>query len=257
MTPDGRQGSATGAGATPQRLASSAAMPSHPLHEPVLAWYADHARDLPWRGPDAWPWGVLVSEVMLQQTPVARVLPVWRRWIERWPAPADLAAAEPGEAVREWGRLGYPRRALRLHAAAVEIVARFDGDVPADVDSLRSLPGVGSYTASAVAAFAFGRRHAAARTRTRPRRRRCRSRRPAATAARRRPPARRRRTSPRSRRLPRAAAGPAEGSPTGPTPGRPPRARPPPGRPEPATARSTGATPEAPGPPASAAASPR
>ncbi|HZI96124.1 MAG TPA: A/G-specific adenine glycosylase [Actinomycetales bacterium] len=142
-------------------------MPSHPLHEPVLAWYADHARDLPWRGPDAWPWGVLVSEVMLQQTPVARVLPVWRRWIERWPAPADLAAAEPGEAVREWGRLGYPRRALRLHAAAVEIVARFDGDVPADVDSLRSLPGVGSYTASAVAAFAFGRRHAAVDTNVR------------------------------------------------------------------------------------------
>ena len=88
------------------------------LQPPILRWYADHARDLPWRRPEASPWSVLVSEVMLQQTPVARVLPVHDAWLERWPTPADLAAEATGEAVRAWGRLGYPRRALRLHAAA-------------------------------------------------------------------------------------------------------------------------------------------
>ena len=94
------------------------------LHEPVLRWYAEHARDLPWRGPGATPWAVMVSEFMLQQTPVARVLPVFEQWMERWPSPADLAREPSGEAVRAWGRLGYPRRALRLHAAAVAIVER-------------------------------------------------------------------------------------------------------------------------------------
>ena len=139
----------------------------HALHEPVLAWYADHARDLPWRADDVSPWGVLVSEVMLQQTPVARVLPVWRVWMASWPAPADLAGDSPGDAVRAWGRLGYPRRALRLHGAATEIVARHGGRVPADSGALRSLTGVGSYTAAAVAAFAFGRRHAVVDTNVR------------------------------------------------------------------------------------------
>jgi A/G-specific adenine glycosylase len=90
-------------------------MPSSPLHEPLLAWYAAHARDLP----GSTPWGVLVSEVMLQQTPVDRVAPAWEAWLARWPEPAALAADSPGEAVRMWARLGYPRRALRLHAAAV------------------------------------------------------------------------------------------------------------------------------------------
>ncbi|HCB07251.1 MAG TPA: adenine glycosylase, partial [Nocardioides bacterium] len=85
----------------------------HALHQPVLDWYADHARDLPWRRPEASPWSVLVSELMLQQTPVARVLPVHAAWLERWPTPADLAREPTGEAVRAWGRLGYPRRALR------------------------------------------------------------------------------------------------------------------------------------------------
>lgn len=103
---------------------------------------------------------MLVSEVMLQQTPVARVEPVWRAWMERWPAPADLAAEEPGEAIRAWGRLGYPRRALRLHSAARAIVERHDGEVPASYSDLRALPGIGDYTAAAVAAFAFGQRHA-------------------------------------------------------------------------------------------------
>ena len=130
------------------------------LHEPVLRWYDEHARDLPWRRPGATPWSVLVSEFMLQQTPVARVLPVHRTWLERWPTPAALADAPSGEAVRAWGRLGYPRRALRLHAAATAIVDRHEGKVPPDYDDLRALPGVGDYTAAAVASFGFGRRHA-------------------------------------------------------------------------------------------------
>jgi len=99
---------------------------------------------------------VLVSEFMLQQTPVGRVLPAWAEWMRRWPTPADLAADSAGEAVRAWGRLGYPRRALRLHAAATAIVERHRGEVPSSYDDLRALPGVGDYTAAAVAAFAFG-----------------------------------------------------------------------------------------------------
>jgi len=101
----------------------------------------------------------LVSEIMLQQTPVVRVLPVWDQWMQVWPTPADLAAAPSGEAVRLWGRLGYPRRALRLHAAAVEITQRFNGEVPSYYESLLSLPGIGDYTAAAVASFAFGHTH--------------------------------------------------------------------------------------------------
>ena len=122
----------------------------------VQSWYAEAARDLPWRSPDATPWGVLVSEFMLQQTQVSRVLPLWQAWLDRWPEPAALAAEAPGEAVRAWGRLGYPRRALRLHATAVAITERHGGVVPASREELRALPGVGDYTAAAVAAFAFG-----------------------------------------------------------------------------------------------------
>src|SRR5687767_13751793 len=133
-------------------------MPPVPLADAVLAWYAGAARDLPWRR-TADPWAVLVSEVMLQQTPVARVLPAYGAWLARWPAPAALAADAPGEAVRMWGRLGYPRRALRLHAAAVAIAERHGGAVPSDLDALLALPGVGAYTARAVASFAFGQRH--------------------------------------------------------------------------------------------------
>jgi A/G-specific adenine glycosylase len=101
----------------------------------------------------------MVSEFMLQQTPVGRVLPLFETWLDRWPTPAALAADEPGEAVRAWGKLGYPRRALRLHASAVAIVERHGGDVPSDIDALRALPGVGDYTAAAIASFAFGQRH--------------------------------------------------------------------------------------------------
>ncbi|MEP7021881.1 MAG: A/G-specific adenine glycosylase [Pseudonocardiales bacterium] len=125
----------------------------------VLEWYDRTARDLPWRAPGVAPWAVLVSEIMLQQTPVARVRPVYVAWLRRWPTPGALAAESPGEAVRMWGKLGYPRRALRLHECAGQLVARFGGSVPSDVDSLLSLPGVGAYTARAVAAFAFGHRH--------------------------------------------------------------------------------------------------
>ncbi|MDQ6687316.1 MAG: A/G-specific adenine glycosylase [Actinomycetota bacterium] len=130
------------------------------LRRGVLGWYAEHARELPWRDPAASAWGVLVSEIMLQQTPVSRVLPVWQAWLAEWPTPAALAAAPSGAAVRAWGRLGYPRRALRLHAAATAIVERYGGSVPQEYDELCRLPGVGDYTASAVASFAYGRRHA-------------------------------------------------------------------------------------------------
>jgi A/G-specific adenine glycosylase len=129
------------------------------LHERVLRWYDDNARVLPWREPDATPWAVMVSEFMLQQTPVSRVLPVFEQWMLAWPTPADLAAAGAGAAVRAWGRLGYPRRALRLHDAAVAIVADHGGEVPSSHAALRALPGVGDYTAAAIASFAFGQRH--------------------------------------------------------------------------------------------------
>jgi len=122
----------------------------------VASWFAAGHRPLPWRAPGFPAWGVLVSGVMLQQTPVARVIPRLEAWLARWPTPPDLAAVPPGEAVRAWDRLGYPRRALNLHAASVAITERHDGVVPADVDALLALPGVGPYTARAVAAFAYG-----------------------------------------------------------------------------------------------------
>jgi len=127
--------------------------------EPILSWYADNARDLPWRAAGASPWAVLVSEIMLQQTPVARVLPAYHAWLARWPTPAALAAEPAGEAVRQWGRLGYPRRALWLHATARILVQRYRSGVPASRDALLALPGIGSYTSAAVASFAFGQRH--------------------------------------------------------------------------------------------------
>jgi A/G-specific adenine glycosylase len=132
----------------------------NPYAAPVLRWYAANARDLPWRLPGVSAWSVLVSEIMLQQTPVARVLPAHAAWLARWPTPPSLAAAAPGEAVRQWGRLGYPRRALRLHTTATILTAEHAGQVPDSVRVLRALPGVGSYTAAAVASFAFGQRHA-------------------------------------------------------------------------------------------------
>ena len=140
---------------------------AEPIAVAVNAWFADAARPLPWRAADISPWAVLVSEFMLQQTQVARVVPLWEAWLARWPTPADLAAAPPSEAVRAWDRLGYPRRAIWLHQAAVEIVERHDGEVPADLGALLALKGVGPYTARAVAAFAFGLRHPVVDTNTR------------------------------------------------------------------------------------------
>jgi A/G-specific adenine glycosylase len=126
----------------------------------VSDWFAGQARDLPWRHPATSPWAVLVSEVMLQQTPVNRVLPAYRAWLDRWPTPAALAGDSAGEAVRMWGKLGYPRRALRLHACAVALTAQRAGQVPDTLEELLALPGVGAYTARAVLAFAFGKRAA-------------------------------------------------------------------------------------------------
>lgn len=121
----------------------------------VNMWYLDAARQLPWRRPDTSPWGVLVSEFMAQQTPVARVVEPWRRWMNRWPSPAALAASPSSEAVLAWGRLGYPRRALRLHASAVAIVENHNGQVPRTIPELLALPGIGEYTAAAITSFAF------------------------------------------------------------------------------------------------------
>lgn len=125
----------------------------------VNAWFRENARDLPWRAPDFGAWGVLVSEVMLQQTPVVRVIPRLTAWLERWPTPADLAASPSGDAVRAWDRLGYPRRALRLHAAATAIAEQHGNVVPTELSALLALPGIGDYTARAVAVFAHGQRH--------------------------------------------------------------------------------------------------
>ncbi|WP_405101265.1 A/G-specific adenine glycosylase [Micromonospora sp. NBC_01412] len=134
------------------------------MSEPTFAtlvsrWYEQNARDLPWRVPGVGAWAILVSEVMLQQTPVVRVLPAFHAWLTRWPTPAALAADTPAEAIRMWGRLGYPRRAVRLRDCAVAIVQRHGGAVPDRLDQLLALPGVGTYTARAVAAFAYGQRH--------------------------------------------------------------------------------------------------
>lgn len=138
-----------------------------PISDALNAWYRRVARDLPWRAANTTAWGVLVSEFMSQQTQVDRVIPHWLEWMERWPTPSALAAEEPGEAVRAWKRLGYPRRALWLHRAAVEIAEQHGDQVPADVDALLALTGIGPYTARAVAAFAYGERHPVVDTNTR------------------------------------------------------------------------------------------
>ena len=137
------------------------------LATPLIGWYGENARDLPWRRPGFGAWGTLVSEFMLQQTPVNRVIPHLESWLERWPTPAALAADAPADAVRQWANLGYPRRALWLHRAAVEIRDRHDGIVPRDVDALLALTGIGDYTARAVAVFAYGERHPVVDTNTR------------------------------------------------------------------------------------------
>ena len=121
-------------------------------------WFRHNARPLPWREDTASAWHVLMSEFMLQQTPVARVLPVYERWVKRFPVPSALASVPVSEAVREWGRLGYPRRAQRLHALSVILDRDFEDEVPDDEQVLRGLPGIGEYTAAAIVAFAYGKR---------------------------------------------------------------------------------------------------
>jgi A/G-specific adenine glycosylase len=123
----------------------------------LLRWY-DHARrDLPWRRPGVTPWQILVSEFMLQQTPVSRVEPIWLEWVARWPTPSATAAAGAADVLRAWGKLGYPRRAKRLHECATVIAAKHDDVVPSDVETLLTLPGIGAYTARAIACFAYQR----------------------------------------------------------------------------------------------------
>jgi A/G-specific adenine glycosylase len=123
----------------------------------LLAWYERYARDLPWRRTRD-PYRVLVSEVMLQQTQVDRVLPKYREWLERFPSLAALASTSEDEAVKTWYPLGYNVRPRRLHAIARESVERYGGALPSGADALRSFKGIGSYTAGAVMSFAFGAR---------------------------------------------------------------------------------------------------
>jgi len=146
---------------------AAAASAPKTLADRLVPWYREHARALPWRERGFGAWGVLVSEFMLQQTQVGRVIPLLQAWLERWPTPSALAADAPGEAVKAWANLGYPRRALWLHRAAVEIRDRHDGVVPRDVDALLALTGIGDYTARAVAVFAYGDRHPVVDTNTR------------------------------------------------------------------------------------------
>lgn len=149
----------------------AAPAPSPATMTPLHGWYAEEARDLPWRRPEFHAafgaWGVLVSEFMLQQTPVTRVIPHLDAWLTRWPTPRAMAAASPADVVQQWANLGYPRRALWLHRAAVEVVERHGGVVPRDVDALLALSGIGDYTARAVAVFAYGDRHPVVDTNTR------------------------------------------------------------------------------------------
>ncbi|MGK9272912.1 A/G-specific adenine glycosylase [Williamsia muralis] len=133
------------------------------LHSPspvpptnLLSWFDQAERDLPWRRRGVTAWHILISEIMLQQTPVSRVAPIWEQWIERWPVPSAMAASPVGEVVRAWGKLGYPRRAMRLHACSAVLAAEHGDVVPSDVDVLLTLPGIGDYTARAIACFAYG-----------------------------------------------------------------------------------------------------
>ncbi len=142
----------------PNHAALTARPDRRPIQRCVIEWFAVNARLLPWRDASVTPWGVLVSEIMSQQTPVARVEAPWREWMRRWPSPADLAEASSAEVLRAWGRLGYPRRALRLAETARILAAEHDNRVPNDEVTLLGLPGVGSYTAAAVVAFAYRRR---------------------------------------------------------------------------------------------------
>jgi A/G-specific adenine glycosylase len=125
------------------------------VQQRLLDWYGKHGRDLPWRKTSD-PYAILVSEVMLQQTQVERVIPKWRAWLQQFPTLTDLARASRADTIRAWQGLGYNLRAVRLHAIAMQVVAEHDGQLPRTLDGLRRLKGIGRYTAGAVACFAYG-----------------------------------------------------------------------------------------------------
>ncbi len=129
-------------------------MNTHAFQEKILSWYAEHRRDLPWRR-TADPYAIIVSEVMLQQTQVDRVVPYYERWLSRFPDFSSLSSASPSEVLSLWSGLGYNSRGLRLQKLASVVVEKYGGKLPASYDALLSLPGIGPYTAGAVMAFAF------------------------------------------------------------------------------------------------------
>lgn len=131
---------------------------AHHVQQELAVWWDENARDLPWRFGRTSPWGVLVSEVMSQQTQMSRVVPYWLAWMEMWPSAQTLAKAGAAEVITAWGRLGYPRRALRLQECARQVSEQYGGSLPDDYNKLLNLPGIGDYTASAVLSFAFNRR---------------------------------------------------------------------------------------------------
>ncbi|MDT7509206.1 A/G-specific adenine glycosylase [Bifidobacterium sp. H1HS16N] len=131
---------------------------TEPIRLRLFDWWSRYARDLPWRFGRTTPWGVLVSEVMSQQTQMSRVVPYWTAWMRVWPDAASLAAAPKAEVITAWGRLGYPRRALRLQECARQVASQYADRLPRDYDQLVALPGIGDYTASAVMSFAYGER---------------------------------------------------------------------------------------------------
>jgi A/G-specific adenine glycosylase len=137
------------------------------VHEAVLGWYRARPHDYPWRVDEPDPFAVLVSEIMLQQTQAARVAPAYRAFLQRFPDVRSLASSGRADLLRAWGRLGYPRRAIALREGARVIVHRHGGVVPRERASLVALPGVGPYTAAAVASIAFGEPIAAVATNTR------------------------------------------------------------------------------------------
>ncbi|MEO7078374.1 MAG: A/G-specific adenine glycosylase, partial [Rhodococcus sp. (in: high G+C Gram-positive bacteria)] len=108
-------------------------MPISPVA--LLGWFDTEERDLPWRRPGVSAWQILMSEIMLQQTPVSRVAPIWEEWIARWPVPSEMAASSQADVLRAWGKLGYPRRALRLHQCAGVLAAEHGDTVPQDVET--------------------------------------------------------------------------------------------------------------------------
>ena len=138
--------------------AETAFAKTEPIRLRLFDWWSRYARDLPWRFGRTTPWGVLVSEVMSQQTQMSRVVPYWTAWMKVWPDAASLAAAPKAEVITAWGRLGYPRRALRLQECAQQVAGRYADRLPRDYDQLVALPGIGDYTASAVMSFAYGER---------------------------------------------------------------------------------------------------